>query len=58
MSTFLIDPFVKSEALVRANAWQILLDSSWLSEQCHEFCQESAEIWERALIWTALVLLP
>jgi len=50
MSTFLIDPFVQSEALVRANAQQILLDSGWLSEQCHQVCQESAEIWKRALI--------
>lgn len=39
-----------------ANAWQMLLDSTWLSEHCHQFCQESTEMW--ALIWVALVLLP
>lgn len=58
MLTFLIDPFVKTKLLKDVNAWQILLDSSGLSEQCHHFCQESAEMWKRALIWIALVLVP
>lgn len=51
MSAFLKDSFVSTKLLYVANVWQILLVFCWLSEQCHQFCQESDEIWEKALIW-------
>lgn len=37
-------PFCEKQSFCSCIARQILLDSGWLSEQCHQFCQESAEI--------------